>query len=101
MRHVPLSLLLLALVAPGCAVHSAAIYSPPPERATECRSYCGALDMRLAAVVIIMNSAGCVCEPRDAPLADGAGAASIGGGAAIQAMLEQQQRQAVAAQNPR
>jgi len=31
-----------------------------------CASHCEAMGMRLSAVVIIANSEGCVCEPRDA-----------------------------------
>ncbi len=96
MRHR--LLLLLALAAPGCAVKGAANYAPPRERATECVSYCDALSMRLAAVVIISNSAGCVCEPTDAARAADRGAAAIAGGAAIQAAAERRRAAAGMAQ---
>jgi hypothetical protein len=55
----------------------------PRERATECVAHCEALDMKLAAVVIIRSSAGCVCEPKDAPGRVSSGTAAAAGGAIL------------------
>jgi hypothetical protein len=74
----------------GCATQRATELSLPRERATECRDNCAALDMQLAAVVIIMNSAGCVCQPKGQPApgpAVSAGAAAVAGGAVITAAV--------------
>ncbi|MFP2908138.1 hypothetical protein ACLESD_24410, partial [Pyxidicoccus sp. 3LFB2] len=68
------------LAASGCfTTQTAAMGDVPKERATECRQICTDLDMRLSAVVVIQNSAGCVCEPRDtegSPPAAGAATAA-------------------------
>lgn len=93
-----LALLALLTVLPACAVHSAAGFAPPRERATECHDYCGALDMRLAAVVVMMNHAGCVCEPLDAARASADRGAAVAGGAAVHAILEQRARTAGSSQ---
>ena len=78
----------------ACTVSQAATLEVPKERATECQSHCGKLDMELGAVVIISNSVGCVCTPRgSAASATEGGAAAIAGGAAIQAAIQQQQQQ--------
>lgn len=60
------ALLLLCLLATGCATYRATELSLPKERATECAANCESLDMKLTAVVVIRNSVGCVCEPKDA-----------------------------------
>jgi hypothetical protein len=64
MARFPL-LVLLVLVGTlvGCPVRSAVISSVSPERAAECKVNCEQLGMKLTAVVLMMNSAGCVCEP--------------------------------------
>ncbi|ADO74593.1 hypothetical protein [Stigmatella aurantiaca] len=59
--------LLLCLLATGCSTLPATQFSLPKERATECAANCESLDMKLTAMVVIRNSAGCVCEPKDAP----------------------------------
>ena len=58
----------------------------PRERAAECEANCGGLGMRLASVVLIMNSAGCVCVPVEGPpgapgpaVSDASASASAGG----------------------
>ncbi len=68
----------------------------------ECKSICTDLDMKLGAVVVIMNSAGCVCEPRDKAEETNlhGGTSSIAGGAVIQAVAEAQ-RQSQAQQRAR
>ncbi|RKH58328.1 hypothetical protein D7V93_16885 [Corallococcus llansteffanensis] len=82
------SFLMFPLMA--CTTAKATAFALPMERATECRSLCEQIDMKLGAVVIIMNSAGCVCEPKSAegmsPAVSGAAAAA--GGALIQANAE-------------
>ena len=85
----------LAFATAGCvAVQKAASGPPQPSRATECREYCSAIDMRLTAVVIIMGKAGCVCEPKDVSArAAGQGGAAAAGGAAIVVAAQQQQQQ--------
>ncbi|NRD61329.1 hypothetical protein HRD49_06155 [Corallococcus exiguus] len=84
--------LALSLVFPlaGCATARATSFALPMERATECRQLCEQIDMKLSAVVIIMNSAGCVCEPKPAEGTNAAltGAAAASGGAIIQAAAE-------------
>lgn len=57
--------LLLCVLSTGCATLPATTLSLPKERATECVKNCEDLDMKLAAVVVIRSSAGCVCEPKD------------------------------------
>jgi hypothetical protein len=59
--------LLLCLLSTGCATLPATTLPLPKERATECVKSCEDLGMKLAAMVVIRNSAGCVCEPKDAP----------------------------------
>lgn len=84
--------LMMSLVVPlaGCATAKATTLALPMERATECRQLCEQIDMKLSAVVIIMNSAGCVCEPKPAEGTNAAvtGAAAASGGAIIQALAE-------------
>ncbi len=70
-----------------------------PETGPECVSYCGQLGMRLGAVVLIRNAAGCVCQPRDdaapassAPRAE-AGGSAVAGGAYVVALEEEARRQ--------
>jgi hypothetical protein len=90
-KALPLLLCLLSTV--GCVTQRATAFSVPKERATECVAHCAEIDMKLAAVVIISNSAGCVCEPQDAQLkASLAGAAAAAGGQMIEAENAQQQQ---------
>lgn len=95
----------------GCATLQPAVapgVKPRPETAGECVGRCGELGMRLGAVVLIRNSAGCVCEPAagapsstSTPVTGGA-AAVVGGvvalddeAAAEQRRQEQQRRSTV------
>ena len=86
-------LALLGLAVAGCATARATAYPLSKERATECTKHCETLEMRLAAVVVIMNSAGCVCEPKDARAGVASGGAAAAGGAAIATALEAQRQQ--------
>ncbi len=83
--------LLLCLLSAGCVTAQATTGSVPKERATECVAHCAALDMKLAAVVIIRSSAGCVCEPKDAQGGVSSGTAAAAGGALIEEEASQQQ----------
>jgi len=88
--------LLAALVTSfGCTVVNAvsAGVTLPKERALECKAHCEAIDMKLAALVLIMNHAGCVCEPRAASASLSGGAAAAAGGATIAALEDEQRRQ--------
>lgn len=80
----------LGLVLAGCApAVQQAVQGPlPAERGPQCREACAQLGMTLTSVVLIMNSAGCVCQvidPKPAPAATQGGAAAAAGGAAIAA----------------
>ncbi|CAM4494962.1 hypothetical protein [Corallococcus exiguus] len=99
--------LLLSLVLPlaACSTARATSFALPMERATECRQLCEQIDMKLSAVVIIMNSAGCVCEPKPAEGTTNAaltGAAAASGGAIIRAAADaaQQSSNNTAPSNP-
>jgi hypothetical protein len=88
---------LLCLSLAGCVTDKATYHRLPPERASECVAHCDVLGMKLSAVVIIKNAAGCVCQPKDAPQADATqaavqGAAVAAGGAVISDEEEQQQQ---------
>ena len=86
---------LLALASTACVTGRPTVFDVPAERATECRSVCDQLGMKLGAMVVIMNTSGCVCEPKEADghaqLAPGAAAAAAG--ATIVEAQQQQQRQ--------
>lgn len=91
----------LSVFLSGCAIGRAAspLAEIPRERATECQDICTKLGLRMSAVVIIMNNAGCVCEPGGTPVPAGgavSGVATRGGGAtiaAVQTMATQQAQQ--------
>ena len=85
-------LLLPVLLSLGCVTHPATRLPLTRERADECVDHCKTLDMKLAAVVVIMSSTGCVCQPKDAPPPTPAvsGAAAASGGAMIAAEAARQ-----------
>jgi hypothetical protein len=76
-----------------CQTARPTAYSVPTDLGPECVKHCSSLDMRLSAVVIIMNHSGCVCEPKDAAIRP-AGASAAAGGAAIEVALEAQRQPA-------
>lgn len=43
------------------------VYSVGKDAASQCVKHCESLDLRFAALVIMANSTGCICEPRDEP----------------------------------
>lgn len=82
MRSIPVGLFVLAL---GCATTAPAVskyVKLRPETRSECAARCGEMGMRLGAVVLIQDAAGCVCEPQDAS-SSAAGAAAVAGGTAV------------------
>jgi len=95
-RHL---LAALALSSSACAVDSAIGSGRTLSRglADECVANCDKLGMRLSAVVLIMSSAGCVCEPKTGPAspAAAAGASAVVGAAVLEtagARAQEQQR---------
>jgi len=71
-----------------------------PETRTECVTHCKALGMRLGAVVLVRNSAGCVCEePEAQPAASTGGGAAANAGAYLVALEEEERRRQQQQQN--
>lgn len=72
-------LLALSLTGAGCVVGRAAgAYSEiPRERTTECQEICTKLDLQMSAVVVVLNTTGCVCEPRNARAPAAPGVSSL------------------------
>lgn len=68
-----------------------------PENASECRSLCANAGLDLASVVVILNSVGCVCEPKHASVGAQHGGSTAAAGAVIimaaAAAAQQQQQQ--------
>ncbi len=104
MRITRIVLLALALpvVTLGCTIRQAVSKNAtvPVETRTRCESHCTKLGMRLSAVVLIMSSAGCVCEPNRPRTEGRTGSTAVAGGALIHAAIEAQRR-AQAAQQQR
>lgn len=68
---------------PGCAVNKplGTFSGVQSEQRNECQRICIDMGMKLGAVVIILNSAGCVCEPSETrEPASAAGSATAAGG---------------------
>ena len=84
--------LLLGLLTLGSATDPATYRPLHKERADECVAHCNTLDMKLAAVVVIKSSAGCVCTPKDAP--PGASVTSAGAAAAGGAVIAAEEEEA-------
>jgi hypothetical protein len=90
------AMMLAACVAPVTPAVAGPVQT---ERGQECRAACAGLGMQLTSVVLIMNSAGCVCQVNDPPpRADGGGAAAAMGGAAIAAVVAKQREDEAARQ---
>jgi len=77
--RTPWILLALCLAGSGCVVGRAtgSLYEVPRERATECQEICTKLDLQMSAVVVILNTTGCVCEPKGARAATAPAAAGV------------------------
>jgi hypothetical protein len=70
----------------SCSIQRAARVSDvSADRATECVEVCQKLGMHLTAMVVMMSSAGCVCEPGLAESASAGGASAAAGGSTIAA----------------
>ncbi len=74
----------VVLAVSGCETVRATAGTTPKERVTECEELCTSLDLQMAAVVIIMSNAGCVCEKKRATVSE-VGASAVTGGAVIAA----------------
>lgn len=95
----------VVLFSSACETAQATRLPTPKERVTECEQICGNLGMKLSAFVVMMNSAGCVCEPKQAPASSGsvsregagaaAGGVTIAAAAAAAQAAQQQQNMAV------
>ena len=79
----------------GCAAVTPAVapgVKLTPETGFECTKRCGELGMGLDAVVLIQNSAGCVCRPGVAATGSQSGAAAVAAGAMIALATEEARR---------
>jgi hypothetical protein len=94
MRFLIAGVLLMA----GCVVQPpvAALLRVPPETPKQCDDACGAMGMKMSAVVLIASAAGCVCEPAKPAAARIGGVTATAAGALI---AQQQQQQAAATQS--
>ena len=63
MFKMTVAVAVLALSMSAC-VTAPALYPVPREYASQCVGICNELGMQMGAMVVIRNSAGCVCEPR-------------------------------------
>lgn len=79
--RTPWIVLALCLAGSGCVVGraSGSLYEIPRERATECQDICTKLDLQMSAVVVILNTTGCVCEPKGARAATAPAAPAAAG----------------------
>jgi hypothetical protein len=84
MTSTRLVLFSVVLALSGCETMRATGLATPKERVTECETLCSSIGLEMAAVVIIMSNAGCVCEKKRATVAE-AGASAVTGGAVIAA----------------
>lgn len=91
MRITALIMAMLAWLLGGCFQEASKV-EVPRDTARQCATHCQGLGMRLSAVVIIMSSAGCVCEPRDRVGARSGGSSAAAGGAAIHAAAQAAQQ---------
>jgi hypothetical protein len=85
MRRLALAVLLASTLT-GCAINTgiAGGMYVTPELAADCARQCTILSMRLAAVVVVHTTGGCVCEPNDRAADTRRGGAAVAGGAAVQ-----------------
>lgn len=79
----------------ACATQRATHFATPTERVTECRQLCTDVGLEMSAMVVIMNSSGCVCEVPRQLASDPVSSASsaVSGGAIIAAAAEAQRQQ--------
>jgi len=62
-------ILLALFLCTGCmtSLPVSGVYSVGKDAANQCVQHCEGLDLRFAALVIMANSTGCICEPKDDP----------------------------------
>lgn len=94
MRHLALAALVASTLA-ACTIDRAVGGGMrlSPALAADCANHCRTLGMRLAAVVVVANSGGCVCEPSDGTASGPSGAAAVAGGVVVQQSQQQAQQQ--------
>jgi hypothetical protein len=82
----------LALSTLGCVIDTgvAGGHTVKRELATDCANHCATLDMRLAAVVVIHTTGGCVCEPKEAGACEAPRTSAAAAGGAVLQVKEQQ-----------
>ncbi|MBX7114201.1 MAG: hypothetical protein K1X64_07680 [Myxococcaceae bacterium] len=99
MKRLVLAAVLAVASFSGCETTRASMLPTPKERVTECEEICTGVGMKLSALVVIMSSAGCVCEVvKTTTTQQGAGGVSGGAiisaaAAAAQASQQRQQQQ--------
>lgn len=82
------------LLLSGCETMTATGLPTPRARVDECEKICSDVGMKLGAFVVMMNRAGCVCEPIEAAKAStSSSGGAIAAGAATIAAIEEAQRQ--------
>jgi len=67
MKRIGLAFGLCACWACTTSLPVSGVYSVGKDAASQCIKHCESLDLRFAALVIMANSTGCICEPRDEP----------------------------------
>jgi hypothetical protein len=91
MRRATLLAAVLAAAAllPACTIDRAVAtgFTVSPKLGEDCRDQCARLGMRLAAVVVSVNSGGCVCEPEPTAPVPATPRASRSSGAAAAHMM--------------
>lgn len=87
-------LIAAALTAAGCMTAPAVTPGMQLRRETrqECVAHCQALGMRLSAVVLVRNAAGCVCSEPGAVSAVEGGGSAVNAGAYLVALEEEDER---------
>lgn len=95
MLNRSLVIVLAALALTGCVTASPTQFSTPKSLVTECRQLCTDVGLEMSAMVVIMNSSGCVCE---VPKADSnstpkTSSAAVGGAVIAASIARQRQEQ--------
>lgn len=92
-----LTVLFGLMVCTGCETLGASSFPTPKTRVTECEKICTDVGMKLGALVVMMEHAGCVCEPLSAAAHapnSSLGGATAAGAAAISAVQAQRNQAA-------
>ncbi len=100
MKHTLIITLIAAMYmvfGASCEIDQAATKTVPRSTATNCENVCVNMGLRMTAVVVIMNSAGCVCEKQPTAGTASQSSTAIAGSAIIhaaqQAAAQQKQQQ--------